>query len=66
MGDSKTTTTTATTSVCQDCLMMVRDGEYHPYPACAMYRQTRSGEKVRGYLKQIIEYGANGGKLERI
>jgi len=42
---------------CAECGMIVDVNEYHPYPACVMFRQVADGDKVRAYLDQIIEYG---------
>jgi len=47
---------------CRACGMMVGLTDFHPYPACVMFRQVRDGDKVEGYLRQIIGWGR---KLER-
>ena len=49
---------------CRDCGMKLFLHEYHPYPACVMYRQVRDSDKVRGYLDQIRADGAKEAEKE--
>ena len=55
-------------STCAECGMPVIMGEYHPYTACVLYRQTHQSEKVTDLLREVALYGyqaaKNGLKLD--
>jgi len=55
-------------STCAECGMPVIMGEYHPYTACVLYRQTHQSEKVADLLREVALYGyqaaKNGLKLD--
>lgn len=42
---------------CSACGMLITPQEYHPYPACVLYRQTQQSEKVQNWLESIVQYG---------
>lgn len=49
---------------CRQCGMTLNDSaEYHPYPACLMYRQVPRANSVRLHLSQVLEWGR---ELERL
>ena len=48
---------------CGECGMSIGEVDFHPYPACVMFRQVKQGEKVESYLRQIIQWGR---RLERV
>ncbi len=53
-------------SVCQECGMPVRLGEYHPYAACLMFKGCHSSETVRTNLEAITkEWRAIGAREEK-
>jgi len=43
---------------CAECgMQLVSPNEYHPYAACAMYRQEKDAHAVRMNIKAILEHG---------
>ncbi|MEE8607165.1 MAG: hypothetical protein V3S55_06160 [Nitrospiraceae bacterium] len=50
-------------SHCGECGMSIGELDFHPYPACVMFRQVKQGDKVESYLQQIIQWGR---RLERV
>ncbi|WP_321946535.1 hypothetical protein [Paraburkholderia sp. J10-1] len=41
---------------CAECGMHCEAGEYHPFAACLMFKQTRNAESVRANLKAVAEH----------
>lgn len=46
---------------CQECGMPVKDGEFHPYAACLMYKACHSPEDVRGNIAALYQHGYTDG-----
>lgn len=41
---------------CQECFMLVKPDEYHPYTACVLYKQLGQADKVRSCLDNVIAH----------
>jgi len=48
-------------TICQECGMEVRRGEYHPYAACLMFKACGDRETVQSILLAIHGPGARSG-----
>lgn len=58
MAADSQSTETVSDMYCRECGMtMEAPGEYHPYAACLMFKQSGSCTTVRANLKAVVEYG---------
>lgn len=44
---------------CAECGMPVEPGEYHPYTACLIFKQTSSSKAVHMNLSAVLHEGGN-------
>lgn len=47
---------------CGECGMPVDPGQYHPYTACLLFKQTHSSAEVEANLAAVVEHGAAGAR----
>ena len=53
------------TDPCKECGMLVKQGEYHPYTACLMFKGCNNSNTVRVNLKTITTQWLEMGKQEQ-
>jgi hypothetical protein len=51
-------------NICQECGMLVVDGEYHPFAACLIFKGCSDGGQVRNILTCLDQY-YTGNERER-
>lgn len=54
----------ASNSICQECGMPVKIGDYHPFAACLMFKGCNNSNTVKENLKQITTQWFEMGKRE--
>lgn len=42
---------------CASCGMLIEAPAYHPFIACALFKQTHDGRTVDANLRAVVEYG---------